>query len=257
MNLIMVGLTAALYVRGMRRAHPSRGRIAAWCGGVAALVIALSPPLEALTHDLFTAHMIQHLLLLVVAPPLLALAKPLPALLWGLPDALRRRFARIGRSKHLRRAGGILTHPLSVGVLHSAALWLWHLPPMYDAALRDPLVHLAEHISFFASALLYWWSVTHLRGVGVLSIFALALQSSLLGALIAFAPAPLYSAHTDRTAAWGLTALADQQLAGVIMWVPAGMIYTAAALTLLGVWLSVLETRGMAQRRAREVQDAI
>jgi putative membrane protein len=255
--LVVVG---GLYLRGTRalwaRAGAGRGlrrwQVTAYAGGIATLLLALISPLDALGSALLAAHMTQHLLLVAVAAPLLVLGQPAITLLWALPEQRRR---TIGRWWHcatvLRSAWALLSLPLVAWLLHTAVLWAWHAPPLYQAALDVALVHGAEHLSFLGTALLFWWTVLMpvptgpppsearraAHGLGALSIFALTLQSGLLGALMTFAPTPWYPAYAGRTTPWGLTLLEDQQLAGLLMWVPGGMIYAAIALGLLALWI--------------------
>ena len=199
-------------------------RTVAWIAGVVVAVAALVPPLHGYAAALFSAHMVQHLILVLVAAPLLALGAP--------------RVPRIG--------------PLAVALLHAGAIWAWHLPTAYDAALASDLLHGIEHLSFLATGWLFWafilrrTDVSQLQRVGV--VFATALQSSALGALLAFASRPLYSGHLGTTGRWGLTALEDQQLAGAIMWVPPGVVYLAVMLVLLYRWFGALD--GVADARA-------
>jgi putative membrane protein len=253
-TLLALGLTAGAYVHGLhtywRRVGVGRGihrwQAAAFATGLVALFAALISPLDALGTALFSAHMVQHLVLVLVAAPLLVLGAPLVPFLWALPRSTRHALAAWWpRATPLRAAWRTISHPVAAWVLHTAALWIWHLPALYQAALQSAQVHAAEHASFLATALLFWWALGYPGrrgrlnpGAGVLYVFAMGLQSSLLGALIAFAPTPWYPAYAVTTQPWGLTPLEDQQLAGLIMWVPAGLIYVLAALILFGAWLS-------------------
>jgi cytochrome c oxidase assembly factor CtaG len=187
--------------------------------------------------------MVQHLLLMVVAAPLLVLGEPLTATLWALPADRRRAVGRwwrqAGTARAARRAWGGLRQPLVVWLLAVAALWAWHAPRLYERALRHPGVHVLEHALFFLSSLLFWWVLADRRarrrlgfGPAVLYLFAAGLQSTALGALITLARRPWYPSHYDTTRAWGLTPLEDQQLAGLIMWVPAGLVYLVALIAL-------------------------
>jgi putative membrane protein len=288
-----LGLLAAGYGVGSARlwGRSGRGRGArrreqlCFAGAVLALVVALVSPLDALGHALFSAHMVQHLLLILVAAPLLVLARPLPALLWaarkgGGPPGWLLWAARLPLAA--------LRSPLFAPVawaLHAAALWAWHTPLLYDAAVADPAVHVAEHAAFFGTAVLFWWAVLGPRGagrldpgVGVLYVFTMAVQGSILAALLTFAPASWYGAHGAGAVIWRLahpegagaeglfvcgpvepTALAaalleDQQLAGLLMWVPSGVIYTLAALWLLARWLGEAERR--AEGRSQRLREA-
>jgi len=241
--LVGVLLAGWLYGRGVRRLWQRAGRghvvrrwqVACFGGGLAALLVALESPLDSVSEQLFAVHMVQHLLLILAAAPLLVLGAPLAPVLWALPAPSRRAVG--GWWRRL----ATLARPSVAFVLHSLALWAWHLPPLYEAALGSRGVHVLEHASFVLTAALFWWSLLHRGragyGVGVLYVFSLALESTLLGALLTFAHGPWYTSHLATTAAWGLSPLEDQQLAGLIMWVPGGVIYLAAALGLFGLWL--------------------
>lgn len=207
------------------------------------LVAALISPLDAMSHALASAHMVQHVLLLVVAAPLLALASPTGALLRGSPTILRRATGRWRRRLGLTRARlRSLRHPGLVWALHVGTIWFWHGSVPYDAALRNDIVHVVEHFSFLMTGLLFWHVVIDVRqavsnGLGLLLVFTMSLQSVFLSALLTFASAPWYSGYESSTRAWGLEPLADQQLAGLIMWIPAGLVYLGAALGLLVAWI--------------------
>ena len=179
--------------------------------------VAFAPPIEAMATELFSAHMTQHLALVLIAAPLLALGTP-----------------------RVPQAGA-----LAVILLHTGAIWMWHLPSAYDAALASAPLHVVEHVSFLATGWLFWvyvlrrTDVSPLQRVGV--TFATALQSAALGALLTFAPKPLYSGHLAGAGRWDLTPLQDQQLAGAIMWVPPGVVYLVVMLVLLYRWFTALD----------------
>jgi cytochrome c oxidase assembly factor CtaG len=133
-----------------------------------------------------------------------------------------------------------LTLPLVATVLHAAAIWLWHLPPAFDAALTNELLHWLQHLSFLVSALLFWWAMLELRrprATSIAYLFLTALHTGFLGVLLAVSPRPLFPAQAQLAAAYGADPLADQQLAGLIMWVPAGLFYVVAGLALAGLWI--------------------
>jgi cytochrome c oxidase assembly factor CtaG len=202
---------------------------------MASILLALVSPLDVVSRALFSAHMVQHLLLMMAAPPLLVLGDPMTATLWALPITARRAVARWWRhAPGARRAWRLGTLPALAWTLHVGALWAWHLPTLYERAIANEGVHVLEHAMFFLTALLFWWPLLkpHGRrmsgGVGVLYLFAAALQGTILGALLTLARAPLYAAHFGTTRAWGLSPIEDQQLAGLLMWVPAGFVYLAA-----------------------------
>jgi cytochrome c oxidase assembly factor CtaG len=139
--------------------------------------------------------------------------------------------------------------------VHAAALWLWHIPSLFQATLENDWIHSAQHVSFLGSALLFWWSLFYAHGKGrygasVLYLFTTAVHTSILGALLTFATTIWYPAYIGTTSAWGLTPLEDQQLGGLIMWIPAGLVYVVAGLVLFAGWLR--ESERVADIRAYE-----
>lgn len=243
-------VTGWLYARGVRAAWraagPGRGigraHAAAFAGALGALALALLTPLDPLGGTLFSAHMVQHLLLVLVAAPLLALAAPDRAFAWALPRDARRRVARRVNGTAGRSLGGALGNPLAAFLLHALVLWLWHVPAPYTAAVESDAVHAAEHASFLATGVLFWWVVLRRRrregaALAVLLVFASAMQSGLLGAVLTFATGVWYPVHAEGAALWGMTALEDQQLAGLIMWVPAGLVYVVLGGLLALAWV--------------------
>ena len=219
-----------------------------------ALGLALLSPLDALSNALASAHMVQHLLLLLVAAPLLALSAPSSAILRGSPLAVRRASGRWRRRLGLTHANlAVLRHPAAAWLLHVGVLWFWHAAAPYDAALDNEFLHVLEHASFLVTAVLFWQVVVGVRGaarvsggLGVLLVFAMAMQSVFLSVLLTFARTPWYSGYGETTAPWGLDPLTDQQLAGVIMWIPAGGIYLVVALALLVAWIRATEREDVA-----------
>ena len=201
----------------------SRARALAFTAGLLALVAALMSPLDALSEALFSVHMVQHLSLILVAAPLLVLGTPEIALLWSLPSAWRSTVGRFERRLARAIVGnehGSGRGPAIVIVVATGVLWAWHAPTLYDLALRNDGIHTAEHVGFLVTAILFWATVLRSRrerlgnGLRILYVFAMGLQGSLLGALITFAARPLYAPHIPLAAAWGISALEDQQIAG-------------------------------------------
>lgn len=257
----LIGLTLALvawrYMDGVwtlwrrsgRGRGVTRGQVAAFWGGIAALFVALISPVDALGEELFSAHMVQHMLLMLVAAPLLVVGLSPVALAWSLPHRWRRPVAQWGhRRGGLRAAWRFISQPLAAWAVFAVVLWGWHLPGPYQAALLDPTIHVIEHATFLGAALLYWWSLPIHSGrsslgygLGMLSIFTTALHSSVLGVLLTISPRLWYPIYADTAAVWGLTPLEDQQLAGLIMWVPSGILFLAAILALLALWLHRME----------------
>ena len=221
----------------------------AFAAGWLALVIALISPLDALGAILFSAHMAQHEMLMIVAAPLLVLGRPLIAFLWALPANWRTRIGHWTQSPPVAHSWHFMTGPLVVTILHAIALWIWHLPSWYQATLRSELIHALQHTSFLFTAALFWWALIHGRygrmgyGVAVIYVFVTAAHSGALGALIAFSPQVLYPIYQSTTAQWGLDAIEDQQLAGIIMWIPAGVLMTILGVALFAAWLGEAEQR--------------
>jgi cytochrome c oxidase assembly factor CtaG len=245
-----------VYFAGIRRLWRNAGagkgvsrlQAAAFAGGIVTLFIALEA-LHELSEQLFVVHMIQHELLMLVAAPLVALGGPLVAYLWALPSTPRRAVVKAVRRRPITAAWAAVTAPAAVWLLHGLALWTWHLPALYEAAVRSESVHIAQHLSFFLSATLFWWGLAHGRygragyGVAVVYLFATAVHSGVLGALLTFSPRVWYPIYQSTTAAFGLTPLEDQQLAGLVMWVPASIIFVAGGLLFFAAWLRESERR--------------
>ena len=256
-------LTAGVYGAGVarlwRRAGRGRGietwRAGCFVGAMLALSLALIWPFDALGGMILSAHMVQHVLLTAVAAPLLVLSAPLAAGLWALPLAGRRLVGGVAHGAGMRQGWRWLTLPLFAWSFYAASLWLWHMPRLYEAAARHELVHLFEHLCFLASALVLWWAAllsARISALGVVAgiflLFTTAVQDGLLGALLVFAPRPLYGFYIEAAQLLGRDPLADQELAGVFMWVFGGMIYLAAALAL--AW-RMLATDGAVSERLR------
>jgi putative membrane protein len=260
---VVLGLLAAalIYGRGAANAWRAAGRgrgvrraqVASFYAGLGCVALALLSPVDALGGLLFSAHMVQHVLLMFAAAPLLAFGAPPAVWAWALPRGQRRGGARaFHRSAALRGVGRLLTQPFFVWAVGALALWLWHVPGPYQAALASDFVHALEHASFLGTALLFWWVLVRpagrvwgsfAAGAKFLFVFTTMLHSGFLGALITFAPAPWYPAYLFTAPAFGLDALADQHLAGVLMWIPTGVAYLGAALALLVGSLRALERR--------------
>jgi putative membrane protein len=237
-------------------------RALAMAAGGLALAAALMPPLHELVETRFSAHMGQHQLLMLVAAPLLALARPDIIALWLLPRSWRARVRWLARTAALRGTHSPLAAPIPIWIAAAAIVWLWHVPALFQAAVEHAPLHALEHLTLFASALASWWVALHggqgTRGYGlaVLWLFATAMHTSLLGALLTMSPRvwyPLYIA----LAGGRLAGLEDQQLAGLIMWIPSGTIHTAAGLALFAAWLHAAGRRAAHRLRARRVSGMV
>jgi putative membrane protein len=236
-----IALAAALILAAWigRRARLRIGEALAILAGLAMLGAALVGPLPALEDRSLAAHMVAHELLIVGAAPLLAHGRAWHLTLPALPFALRRGGAAILRA--VRPSSAWIMQPLPATVLSGAVLWLWHLPGPFVAALEHPAMHALQHLSFFATALLFWAAMqapAHRRreGAAALYLFATALHTGALGALMAFSAQSWYPLRGAPP--FGLSPLEDQQLAGLIMWIPGGLVYAAAALVQLARMLA-------------------
>jgi cytochrome c oxidase assembly factor CtaG len=201
-------------------------------------------PLDALAHTLFSGHMAQHLSLMVVAAPLLVYARPTPALVAGLPEGGR----DLVRQSDLRGTLRALRNPVGVWIIGTVALWAWHMPALYEAALAHEPVHVLEHASFFGAAVLFWSVVLSSgtrrgvpRPIAIVLVFASGVQSTALGALLVLASTPLYGVHEAGANLWDLSPLADQQLAGALMWAPTSLGYVVLMGWLLVRWFAEMD----------------
>jgi putative membrane protein len=246
-------VTAGIYARGVARLGrritgvDRAVRVTSFAAGLVVVAAALMSPLDALAAALFSAHMVQHLLLMVVAAPLLVYARPTAALVAGLPTGGREVVRQAGAGG-LRGAGRALTHPLVVLAVGALALWAWHMPALYEAALDHEVLHVAEHASFLGVAVLFWSVVLTsgarrgvARPVAALLVFANGVQGTALGAVLLFASAPLYPAHDAGAALWDRSPLADQQLAGALMWGPPALVYVVTVGWLLFRWFDEMD----------------
>jgi cytochrome c oxidase assembly factor CtaG/cytochrome c2 len=232
--IVLLALTGAAYVAADKAGRGlGRSERCAYAAGALTLLAALLPPLDEIAESRLWAHMVQHELLMLLGAPLLALGRPHAAVLRAVGGTARRTAARIARALNL-----------GMGVawtLHGLALWLWHIPALYEAAAAHPSLHALQHASFAGTAFLFWRSALDRRtgyGTAALYVFLTSLHSGLLGVLLFLSPRPWYPTY-GRAA----DALGDQQLAGLIMWIPGGVVLTITAIALLWRWLNELDRR--------------
>jgi putative membrane protein len=186
---------------------------------------------------------------MLVAAPLLVLGRPLIPFLWAFPKTTARHLSAWTKATTWQGAWRAISAPFAAWLIHAVALWGWHVPFLFQATLEREWIHGLQHASFFGSGLLFWWAILQGReraagsGAAVLYLFTTALHSSLLGALLTFARTVWYPVYNGTTLSWGLTPLEDQQLGGLIMWVPAGVVYIVAALALFAGFLRESENR--------------
>jgi cytochrome c oxidase assembly factor CtaG len=246
----IIALATLGYALGLRRIWRRRVRgqretllrAGSFAGGLASLAIALLSPLDRWGTQLFSLHMIQHEVLMLIAAPLLVLARPLPLFLWAFGERTRVALASMARSRSVQRFWHVLLAPVFAWLLHALVLWVWHAPPLFDAALRNSAIHDLQHLTFLIAALVFWAAMVESRrpeqqGAAILYLFTTTIHTSVLGALITFATRPWYSAYLETPTHWGLTAQEDQQLGGLIMWVPGSLVFVGIALALLVRWI--------------------
>jgi putative membrane protein len=236
-----------------RRRRNSLGLWRSLClaSGLAVVVVALASPLDSLAHELFAAHMAQHMLLVACAAPLIALGRPWQVIARAAPRGMVRSVARAARPlRRGRRRLPIAAVALGVLAIHVGAVWAWHVPALYAVALERPAVHALSHASLLATAIVFWSFLIAAgrrgglgRGVGIAIAFGAAAGTGILGALLTFATTPLYPEHVGPAAERGMTPIGDQQLGGLLMWIPGGMVYLVAVLALLVGLLSPAEPR--------------
>jgi putative membrane protein len=253
----LLGIAMLLYALGLgrlwRKAGVGRGitlaQASSFAAGMAVLALALVSPVHAWSEQLLWVHMLQHELIMVAAALLLVLGRPLEAWTWALPATGRRMLGGWSRAGPWRALWLALTLPLGAWIVHAAVLWLWHAPALFQAALRSEAVHTWQHSSFLAAAAAFWWAVLGgdarrpRFGVGACMLFSTMLLTGALGALLTFSTGVWYPAYAAAAAAGSLDALEDQQLAGLIMWVPGGAVYMAAALAIAARALRSLARR--------------
>ncbi len=259
-------LAALLFWTGWRRlSRRSQGgrrllRRRAWLFATALAVTAaaLVSPLHEAGERSFAAHMFEHELLMLAAAPLLVAARPLAIMLWAFAPAGRQMLGRLGAPGPLRSIWRALTAPLTATLLQTAALWLWHAPALFDRALASDGWHLAQHLSFLVSALLFWSAMLSRRtaaGMAALCLVATSIVSGTLGALMAFSTSPWYAGYARLgMAPFGLSAAEDQQLAGLLMWVPGGLVHAGAAWLILH---RLLRSGGDGRARPRDDKEEV
>lgn len=258
LETILIVIAVFAYARGVVRIRRdvgsdrvvSRSQTGAFALAIVLFVTILSPQVDDVTDALFSAHMAQHLVLMLFIPPLLVWSRPLLVTIWGLPRAWRKDFATSTVVHWLRSAVWVLMHPLSVATLFLGTFSFWHLPRPYAWSLENEWVHTFEHLSFVITAFMFWTLVIEPSGrrrmefiPTMLFVAAIAVLSGLPGALMILSPVTLFKAHGNAAMAWGLTPLEDQQIAGLIMWIPAGIFFLIPIAWLFVKSLQVAERR--------------
>ncbi len=258
---IIINLVAlsALYAGGYARMRAQRAerptimrrQAGLFWAGVAFLILALLSPIDVLASELLWVHMVQHMVLMNLAAPLVVMGAPMRIMIWSLPPEYRQ---LAGRWRQALGEQGVprylLWQPIVLWCLYALVLWTWHLPSLYEAALRSEIVHDLQHLMFFAVSCLFWrvlfdpiGRLRLSRGAAVVYLFLTSLHATVLGVFMALAPSLWYPTYAGRTEPWGLKALEDQQFAGYIMWMPACMVYAVIAAVLFVRWIGEADPR--------------
>ena len=252
--MMALGIGAAGYAAGSRRLAQRGARVRTverasfWIGWVAFLA-AVAPPLDRAATLTFSSHMAQHELLMLIGAPLMIVGRPIVPWLWALPLAARVRAGAGLQHRAPSRLWRVATNPVTAFLLHGAAVWVWHLPAFYEAAVRSESIHAFQHATFVGTSVLFWWGLVYGRygraayGASALYVFTTMTHTGVLGALFALSTGPFYQLYADRAAALGIDAARDQQLAGLVMWIPAGVVLMVFGLALLVAWIAESERR--------------
>lgn len=267
--ILLFVLGVSLYIRGLRR-WPQRSRPHPWwrtgsyISGLLLLVLAYESPVDRLAEHHFSMHMAQHMVLVMVAVPLVLLGAPTTPLLRGLPKSIKRGVVvPIAASRSMRHAYRFLTQPLIVFVLYSVSIGVWHIvPSWYDAAVGNQLIHDIQHVTFLGGAFLFWWTVIdpaplHARMgylLRIVYVIAAGTYQGVLGAFITLADTPLFSTYVDVRPVFGISPLADQELGGLIMWMGGQLVHLLVLGALFAVWAVDSERRQQEQERRTELE---
>ena len=246
----LLALTALLYAAGLIRLWNRIGlghgvrrwRALSFGAGWVVTALALLSPLHQWGATLFAAHMVQHEILLLIAAPLVILGRPLPVMLWAAPRRVR---ISVGRRMRTWRGPWMLcTGAAFAWIAHATVLWVWHIPALFESTLHSEFAHALQHTSFLGAALLFWFALLEGRdrrsgfGSAVIYLFTTAVHTGILGALLTLTRTPWYRSYAETSGMWGLSALEDQQLGGLIMWIPGGVVYVVAGLALFAAWMN-------------------
>lgn len=249
--LLAAGLYLAGFLRLAARSGPGlaeqRRRGLIFAAGWLSLAGGSLSPLHELSGRSFTAHMIEHEIIMLAAAPLFVWSRPLGVIMWAFPFRARRALATAARSRAASALWRFVSDPLLATALQSAAIWIWHLPSLFDRALRHEGWHAAQHLSFFATALLFWSAMLGPRRspwMAAFCLFATSMITGALGAFMALSQSPWYGPYAALSlAAFGLTPAEDQQLAGLLMWAPGGLYHAIVAILILAPALSATDKR--------------
>ncbi len=253
--LTLAGLLVlfALYTRGLWRSRGRSGNLFPWWRptafytGLIALLLGAVSPIDGLSDDLFLMHMVQHVLLMMVGPPLILVGAPVVPVLRGLPRILRDDLAiPLLQMRRVRKTLNFLASPLTAWLFFVFTLWIWHVPAFYNQAVTNEALHFLQHMMFIGAAVLFWWTVIDpiplkprlSYAFRLLFLFLATLQSTALSAIITLTESVLYTYYESVPRLWGLSAAEDQMIAGLIMWIPGAGIYFTVLTVLFFVMLA-------------------
>lgn len=267
--LLGLALLAGIYIAGLRELQ-RRGRygllvrqrhVVSFALGVLTIFLALESPVDVISNQLFAVHMLQHVLLLCIAPPLLLLGKPIPVLLLGTPRSVVLPVARAhARKRWLRRVTRMLTAPIVAWVAFALFMVVWHAPVLYQAALRSEGIHFLEHLCYLVAGLLFWWVAIEplpgpprvAYGWRILYLVSAMLPGTILGVVFAVSSTPYYPFYAALPRLWGISAVTDQGWAGVIMMMLGDSVLVVATFPLLAALIARLDAREFARAAALE-----
>jgi len=246
--IVPLGLALIIYIVGwfrLSKRSSSPPRAGLFLSGWAVLTLSLVSPLHAAGERSFTMHMIEHELIMLVATLLLALSSSGAVIAWGLPRPLRLSLGGSWKSP-LQSVWKRLTEPVTATAIQAVVMWIWHAPILFDRALESSGWHIAQHACFFMSSLIFWWAMLHPRrggyGVSAACLFATSLIGGALGALMSLSSSPWYADYAAMgMSGIGLDPVDDQRLAGLIMWIPGGLVHCVAAIAMFYKWLKAAE----------------
>jgi putative membrane protein len=248
---LMTVLTVTFYLNGIRRRASGQVTVSAWqCAsfllGVLAVYLSIQSPVDVLAERMFYIHQIQHILLRALGPILIILGTPLPAMVRGIPSPLKgMTLTPIVRNTPVQKLYAFLIHPAVATFMYIAVLYIWQIPSLHNLALEDRAVHDAMHISLLVTGLFFWWlmldprpSQVHLSlGARIVLVAATIVPNSILGAVILFYTKVLYTGYDQLQGVWDISPITDQQIGGLIMWIPGAMMHVVVALILLRRWI--------------------
>lgn len=253
--LTLAGLAVlfALYTRGLWRSRGRSGDLFPWWRttsfyvGWTALLLGAVSPVDGLSGDLFLMHMVQHMLLMMVGPPLILVGAPVVPVLRGLPKLLRDDLAiPLLQMRRVRKALSFLASPLIAWLVFVFTIWVWHIPALYNEAIGNEALHFLQHAMFISAAVFFWWIAIDpvplkprlSYALRLLYLFLSTLQSTALAAIITLSEDVLYSYYESVPRLWGLSAAEDQMIAGLVMWIPGAGIYFTALTIIFFVMLA-------------------